>query len=322
MPRTRRPFRTLLVGSVTAALVATAGPAPAANLAEQFDSIALPGWTKTNLSSPAGSNGWFQGNPMVFPAQAGATNAYIAANINSTTNTNTISNWLITPVFTTLTSTDVLSFYTRTPAGSHFPDRLEVRVSTNGSCSPGSTSTGVGDFTTLLTTINPTLAAGGYPESWTQFTLPLSGVVNPATVGGQATGCLAFRYFVTDGGPAGGNSNYIGIDTVSFADNGPDLTAPIVTITSGPAPRTSSPAPSFAFSANEPATFACRVYAQGATPPAFSPCSGPTGTHTPTANLNDGRYTFDVRATDPSFNTGDATRSFTCLLYTSDAADE
>ena len=44
------------------------------------------------------------------------------------------------------------------------PDRLELRVSTNGSCNPGTTATDVGDFQALVTSVNPTLERGGYPE--------------------------------------------------------------------------------------------------------------------------------------------------------------
>jgi len=59
--------------------------------------------------------------------------------------------------------------------------------------------------------VNPTLAVGGYPEVWTQIQGTLSGVAVPST------GCFAFRYFVTDGGPDGSNSNYIGVDTFVYA---------------------------------------------------------------------------------------------------------
>ncbi len=304
MNKSRRPIRALSVGLVAGLLVVSSGAAQAVSITEGFDDVALPGWTKTNLSSPVGSTGWFQGNPAVFPSQAGATNSYIGANFNNTTGSGDISNWLITPMQTTLSSTDTLSFWTRTPTASPFPDRLEVRVSTNGACSPGATAASVGDFTTLLTSVNPTLAVGGYPETWTQITTPLTGVV------GDATGCIALRYFVTLGGPTGDNSNYIGIDTFSYTDVGGDTTAPIVTINSGPNGKTSNAKPTFGFSANEASTFACRVFAQGSTPGAFAPCSGPGSTHTPAANLNDGPFTIEVRGTDASANAGTATRNF------------
>src|SRR5438045_8194180 len=92
-----------------------------------------------------------------------------------------------------------------------FPDRLQVRMSTNGaSQNVGTTATDVGDFTTLLLNINPTYTTSGYPNAWTQFTVTVSGV--PAAT----TGRLALRYFVENGGPSGTHSDYIGIDTFRF----------------------------------------------------------------------------------------------------------
>ena len=38
-------------------------------------------------------------------------------------------------------------------------------MSTNGACSPGTSETDVGDFTTVLTTVNPTLVLGVYPTT-------------------------------------------------------------------------------------------------------------------------------------------------------------
>jgi uncharacterized repeat protein (TIGR01451 family) len=174
-----------------------------------FDNVNnLPGWFMQNNSSPLGTSGWFQGNPAVFTSQTGADNAYIGANFNNTGALGTISNWLETPALS-LQNGEHLIFFTRTPAGSNFPDRLQVRMSTNGfSTNVGSTATSVGDFGTLLLDINPTYTIGGYPEFWTQYTVTVSGV--PSVV----TGRLAFRYFVEDAGATGDNSNYIGIDTV------------------------------------------------------------------------------------------------------------
>jgi hypothetical protein len=183
-------------------------------ITEAFDNITtLPaaGWFTQNNSVPVGSTTWFQGNPAVFTAQAGATNSYIGGNFNATTGTNTISLWLLTPN-RTFNNGDVVKFWTRNPTDNPFPDRLEVRLSTAGaSTNVGTGSAGVGDFTTVLTTINPDLTVGGYPEVWTEFTITLSGL--PA---GGASGRIAFRYFVTGGGPTGDNSNYIGIDTFSY----------------------------------------------------------------------------------------------------------
>jgi len=190
--------------------------AQVSTLSEGFAVVPVPGWTTQNNSVPVGTTGWFQGNPAVFPAQAGPTNSYIAANFNSTTGANTISNWLITP-HVNLVNGAQFKFWTRTGTANPFPDRLQVRLSTAGaSTNVGTGNTGIGDFTNLLIDINPTYNTGGgsppanYPEVWTEVTLTVSGVAP------GATGRFAFRYFVEDGGPAGDNSNYIGVDTVSY----------------------------------------------------------------------------------------------------------
>ncbi len=184
-----------------------------AGFSEGFDNVAaLPGqgWFIKNNSSPVGPQSWYQGNITIFAAQAGAADSYIAVDYNSTTGANTISNWLLTPELN-LANGDVLTFWTRTRTGSTYPDRMEVRLSTAGaSTNVGAATTDVGDFTTLLAEINPSLTVGGYPAVWTQYTITLSGL------GVGAAGRFAFRYFVTNGGPSGANSDYIGIDTLNF----------------------------------------------------------------------------------------------------------
>ena len=179
---------------------------------EGFNTVVpLPaGWASQNLSSPVGSTGWFQGNNTVFPAQSGAPTAYIGANFNNTTGANIISNWLFMPNVT-IKNGDVFTFWTRTITTPTFADRLQVRMSLNGaSTNAGATSASVGDFTTLLLDINPTLTPSGYPNVWTQFTVNITGVAVPTS------GRLAFRYFVNDGGPGGSNSDYIGIDEAVY----------------------------------------------------------------------------------------------------------
>ena len=158
-----------------------------------------------NNSQPGpGTTGWFQGNSLTFPSQSGAPNSYIAANFQSGTGVSTLSNWLLTPPVN-LQNGAQLTFWTRTTTGT-FPDRLQVRMSTNGtSTNVGGTALSVGDFTTLLLDINPTYTLTDYPTAWTQFVVTLSGLGSPAK------GRLAFRYFVENGGPSGTNSTYIGI---------------------------------------------------------------------------------------------------------------
>ena len=184
---------------------------------EGFDDITTltgNGWAMTNNSNPLGVTGWFQGSDTVFSAHAGAPTAYIAANYNNTGTggPNTISNWLLTPE-TEIQTGDQISFWTRTVAGSNWPDRLQVRMSLSGaSTDVGTDENSVGDFTTLLLDINPTLSTGGYPETWTEFVITVAGVDTPTM------GRIGFRYFVTDAGPSGANSNYFGIDTYTYID--------------------------------------------------------------------------------------------------------
>ena len=193
---------------------------------EGFDNVAAltaPNWVQVNNSnSPNGT--YFQGNPTVFNSNSGATNSYLAVNWNSTSSLffATISNWLITPA-RVLRNGDEYTFYTRANGG--FPDRLQVRLSTAGqSTNVGTTTTSVGDFTTLLADINPTLTLAGYPTTWTQYTVTISGLSQPII------GRLAFRYFVTDAGSLGSNGDFIGIDDFTFTST---HTCPTVTMTAG-----------------------------------------------------------------------------------------
>ena len=190
-------------------------PVPTNLYNETFNTVApLPaGWASQNLSNPVGLTGWFQGNVGVFPGNTPP--GYIAANFNNTTGNNIISNWLFAPNVT-LKNGDRFSFWTRTTNGT-FPDRLQVRMSTNGaSTNAGATNTSVGDFTTLLLDINPTYTSTGYPTAWTQYNLTLSGL----PVAG-ISGRIAIRYFVEGAGPAGANSDYIGIDDVVYTTFNP-----------------------------------------------------------------------------------------------------
>lgn len=165
------------------------------------------GWNQQNLSTPVGLNpNWFQGDISVFTANSGATNAYIAVNYNSVAGANTISNWLLTPTLN-LSNGDVISFYTRTVSVPGYADNLQLRLSTSGaSTNVGASNTSVGDFTTLLTEVNPSLTLAGYPTTWTQYTVTITGLMAPTT------GRIALRYYVPNGGPSGANSDYIGVD--------------------------------------------------------------------------------------------------------------
>jgi hypothetical protein len=161
-------------------------------LDERFDNVAnLPNWLMVNNSSPQGLS-WFQGNPGVFPAQAGMPGSYIAASyLSAAREPGTVDNWLITPELT-LGGTTLLSFYTRSDAVPGLNDMLEVRFSSGA-------GTDTAGFATLLTTIG---GPSAYPNTWQLITASL-------TLPGDS-GRFAFRY-VGDAAMA----NYIGIDTVT-----------------------------------------------------------------------------------------------------------
>lgn len=172
--------------------------------------ITASGWVGALRSTNAAAalTGIFQGNLAVFPQQEGT--GYMGMNFNNTTGTNTISTWAMSPVIN-MQNGDTYSFYTRTVDAPAFPDRLEVRRSGAGaSTNVGATANDVGDFTNLLQSVNPGLTVTGYPNVWTQFSGTISGLAGPTS------GRLAFRYFVTAGGPSGANSDYIGIDNFRY----------------------------------------------------------------------------------------------------------
>jgi hypothetical protein len=197
----------IAVAMLTAGSAAQAGVV----LTEGFDDIttlAAAGWSFVNNSNPLGTTGFFQGNPGVFSAQSGPDDSYIAANFNNADFGGTISNWLISPTMS-LFDGETLSFFTRTDLAS-FADRLEVRFSLNGdSMDVGNTVDSVGDFTTLLTTVNAGLDPLGYPSDWTMISAKFSGI----TPGVGAMGRFAFRYTVPD---TSVNGNYIGLDTLTL----------------------------------------------------------------------------------------------------------
>ena len=189
-------------------------------LSEGFDNVsALPvgGWSTLNTSVPVGTTGWFQGDGTSIPSQSGAPTSCIQANFSNVSGDNTISNWLIAPT-RSLQNGDVIKFWTRTatPGTNPYPDRLEVRLSQLGSSSVAPSSPlDVGSYTVLLTEINPMLVPNGYPnDGYGEYTITVAGL--SGTVDCQ----IAFRYFVTNGGPAGVNSNVISIDSFSITRNG------------------------------------------------------------------------------------------------------
>ncbi len=180
----------------------------------QSDPSTTSTWTKATYTVPLSNALFGSGNTTtVPPGQAGGGNSFALVNYTSTTGAGTISNWLLTPSVS-VKNGDIVSFYTRkgTDGTQDYADRLELRYSTAAtSVTPSGGAAGVGSFTNVGVTVNPNLATGFvYPKVWTKYSFTVSGVgTTPVPVK------FAFRYYVTNGGPSGSNSDLIGIDTFS-----------------------------------------------------------------------------------------------------------
>jgi hypothetical protein len=287
---------------------------PEIAIAEDFDSGSIPSrWDWAGNSSPQGSFPlFFRGQPLP-NAFNGANDAYLQTSYRATGNVGTIDTWIISPRQVRLSNGDVWSFFTQkarldslSVAGiDHFADRLEVRLSTNGaSCNPGTTPGSVGDFTTLLTSVNPSLQLGVYPTSWTRFKGVLSGL--PA---GNLTGCLAFRYYVTNAGLSGSNGEGIALDAVRLYDDKmyvDDAVAPTTTLTGHPPAGLSRGNASFTFTGADTggsglSSFTCTLDGVAA------PCTSPTSY----TNLGSGSHTFTVAAVDGQGNVDATPETYT-----------
>ena len=295
-------FRIVAMTLSVLGLPALAG---AQSFTENFDditSLAGNGWVMTNASVAVGSTGWFQGNPVSaggpFDAYNGAANAYIGANYNNTGSVGTISNWLMQPN-RTLRNGDVLTFYTRKVSPDTYADRLEVRLSTNGaSTNVGSGST-VGDYTTLLLSINPALILNIYPTTWTQYTITMSGLPAPTS------GRMAFRYFVTNAGLNGTNSDYIGIDAVAYTP----YVCPALTMSPSSLPNATW-GQAYNQSLSQTGALGAPTYAvtAGALPPGLTLSASGAISGTPTAT---GTFNFTVTVSDNSGCSGSQAYSIT-----------
>ncbi len=196
---------------IACAVFAFGGIIPGGNF-DDVSTLSALGWVAVNNSTVGGSNTWFQGDSGFFAAYAGGPDSYLAANFNAAPFGGDISLWMLTPVIT-FSPGGSISFATRTETGSPVPDRLEVRLSTNGSSvDVGATTLSTGDFTTLLGSVNPTVATSGYPEVWTVYSFAIS-------VGVDTPGRVGFRYFVPD---TSTNANIIGIDSVAVDSGVPE----------------------------------------------------------------------------------------------------
>lgn len=181
------------------------------------DGMLTAGWQKINMSNPEGAGNWLipTAASTVFTTggNTGGATSFVLVNYTSTTGAGEISNWLISPTIT-VQNGDVVSFYTRKGGdgtGTIYPDNLQLTMSANGDASvlPSIDENDLGDFTTLAVEINPNLDSSSYPFEWTQYTYTVSGLTGLTPVK------FGFRYYVTNGGPSGDNSDIIAVDDFS-----------------------------------------------------------------------------------------------------------
>mgnify|MGYP001627154905 CR=1 FL=1 len=273
-----------------------------------INTLAGSGWVMTNVSTPLGITNWSQGVNIgsggPFDAYNGAANAYISANFNNTSGVGTISNWLLTPN-RTFRNGDVITFYTRKATPDTYPDRLEVRISQNGASTSVGSGTTVGDFTTLLLSVNPTLVTGVYPTAWTFYSVTISGLAAPTS------GRIGFRYFVTNGGPSGANSDYIGIDQIDYTP----YVCPAFTMTPGGALTNGVAGASYSTTLTQTGALGAPNFAVtgGALPGGLTLSSSGTISGTPNAT---GTYNFTVTVNDASGCSGSQSYSIVVVCPT------
>lgn len=177
-------------------------------LDEGFGNIAaLAGWTQLNSSTPPG-NGWFQGNPDIFEAQAGPADSYIAVNFTAAGPSfdpdgnplpSRVDTRLLTPIVS-LSGQSTVTYFTRRgdPA---FADVLAF------SFLPGD-----GSAPLDLLPLASMDGGGGWGTGWQQFTFNLFV---------DGSGRFAFRYQ----GDAD-TLNYIGLDSFRVVTQIPAVPEP------------------------------------------------------------------------------------------------
>jgi hypothetical protein len=218
-------------------------------LYEGFDSFAgalSNGWSQVNNSNPQGPTMWEQGSGTIGVAtgHSGDSTSYISDTYTATSEVGSgsgnISDWVISPEVT-VENGDSITLWTISFNSASFPDRLEVRMSATGGSSVGGDDASVGDFSTLVFAINPTLTTTDYPsvqingDTWTRYGGEVSGLSGATSVR------FAVRYFVTDGGFDGANGSSVGVDDIDVFHNSSTASVgelAIANVSFGPNPAT------------------------------------------------------------------------------------
>ncbi len=141
----------------------------------------------------------FQGNETVFSAYEGPATGYLGENYNGAAGGGLlIDQWLISPAVN-VSAGDSLKFWHRSPDGSTWADHLQVWISSTAGTSHTAFDIQIAAFDASV-------------SGWAQF-------VGAIPVGGNIR--FAVRYYCTNGGPSGTESNYIGLDYFEVVTGGP-----------------------------------------------------------------------------------------------------
>lgn len=150
------------------------------------------GWKTVNVDGGGTTGPWFQGNTSVFEAYSGS--GYAAANYQGA-NDFYIDEWLISPPILSISQSDTLTFWHRSPDYSSWDDSIEVRISL--------TDTAISSFIIKVDYFKTSV------NGWSQKKYPLKNLVsNGSKI------YIAFRYLIYDGGISGFSSDYAAIDLV------------------------------------------------------------------------------------------------------------
>ncbi|HNW51079.1 MAG TPA: choice-of-anchor J domain-containing protein [Prolixibacteraceae bacterium] len=154
---------------------------------DNVSNLSSNGWLFYNVDG-GGATTYFQGSTSVFFANNGNNDSYVAQNYRGA-NGSLIDQWLVTPAITSY-GTTTFQFMARS-TGNEWPDHISIYYSPTG-------SNNLADYVLLM---SPTTL----PGSWTSYkqTVTANGPVR-----------FAVRYYETDGGNEGSNSDYWGMDAV------------------------------------------------------------------------------------------------------------
>lgn len=152
-----------------------------------------------SVGGPGSTDTWFQGNPLVFAAYNGSDSSFVAANYNTVTAINDIDNWLVLPVLA-VGAGDSLSFWSQAPLASIYADSLRIMYNPTGATLP--------EDANWVELARMVVNTNGQWER-AAFAIPTA----------SATGAIAIRYNVVEGGPLGNNSDFVGIDQIDVFNN-------------------------------------------------------------------------------------------------------